>query len=73
MTRRRVTRRRLLIGGAAALSSLAFGSPPRTAGRRANLYVSGGSVFPVSGTTNPTDTVAALTLRLGDHSIGRIR
>jgi len=38
-----------------------------------NLYVSGASVFPVSGTANPTDTVVALTLRLGDHLIGRIQ
>ena len=37
-----------------------------------NLYVSGAAVFPVSGTSNPTDTVVALTLRLGDHLIERL-
>jgi choline dehydrogenase-like flavoprotein len=32
-----------------------------------NLYVSGACVFPTSGTANPTLTVVAMTLRLGDH------
>ena len=32
-----------------------------------NLFVSGATTFPTSGTANPTSTVVALTLRLGDH------
>lgn len=38
-----------------------------------NLYVSGASTFPNSGVANPTDTVVALTLRLGDHLLARLR
>jgi choline dehydrogenase-like flavoprotein len=32
-----------------------------------NLYVAGSSVFPTSGLVNPTLTIVALAIRLGDH------
>ena len=35
-----------------------------------NLYMAGGSIFPTSGWANPTLTIAALALRLGDHLKG---
>ena len=39
----------------------------------ANLYVAGSSVFPTSGTFNPTLTIVALALRLADHIKERLR
>lgn len=33
----------------------------------ANLFIAGSSVFPTSGWANPTLTILALSLRLGDH------
>ena len=33
----------------------------------ANLFIAGSSVFPTSGTANPTLTIIALALRLADH------
>ncbi len=38
-----------------------------------NLYVAGSSVFPTSGSANPTLTLVALTLRLADHLKGQLR
>ncbi len=39
----------------------------------ANLYVVGGSVFPVAGTAAPTFTITALAARLADHLRERYR
>ncbi|MEM6703554.1 MAG: GMC family oxidoreductase [Acidobacteriota bacterium] len=38
-----------------------------------NLYIGGSSIFPTSGLANPTLTIFAITLRLGDHLDSRIR
>jgi choline dehydrogenase-like flavoprotein len=35
-----------------------------------NLFVAGGSVFPTSGSANPTFTIVALAIRLADHLRG---
>jgi choline dehydrogenase-like flavoprotein len=32
-----------------------------------NLWIAGSSVFPTSGSVNPTLTIVALALRLADH------
>jgi len=37
-----------------------------------NLYVAGSSVFTTSGASNPTYTIVALALRLGDHLKSRL-
>jgi choline dehydrogenase-like flavoprotein len=39
----------------------------------ANLYVAGSSVFPTSGSANPTLTIVALALRLAEHVKHRLR
>jgi len=38
-----------------------------------NLYIAGSSVFPTSGSANPTLTIVALTLRLADHLRPRLQ
>ena len=38
-----------------------------------NLWIAGGSVFPVSGYVNPTVTIVALALRLASHLENRLR
>ena len=37
-----------------------------------NLYITGSSVFPTSGYTNPTFTIVQLSLRLGEHIFKKI-
>ena len=37
-----------------------------------NLYITGSSVFPTSGYTNPTFTIVQLSLRLGEHIFNKI-
>ena len=49
-----------------------FGSPLELFHRPANLFVAGSSVFPTSGWANPTLTILALALRLGDHLEARV-
>jgi choline dehydrogenase-like flavoprotein len=38
-----------------------------------NLYVAGSAPFVTSGVSNPTLTIVALSLRLGDHLLSRLR
>jgi choline dehydrogenase-like flavoprotein len=38
----------------------------------AGLYVAGSSVFPACGYANPTLTIAAMAIRLGDHLKARL-
>ena len=38
-----------------------------------NLYVAGSSVFPTSGIANPTLTIVALAMRMGEHLHERLR
>jgi len=37
-----------------------------------NVYVAGSSVFPTSGNANPTYTLVALSIRLGEHLISKL-
>jgi glucose dehydrogenase len=37
-----------------------------------NVYVAGAAVFPTAGSSNPTLTVVALSMRLADHLLGRL-
>lgn len=37
-----------------------------------NLYVAGSSIFPTSGFSNPTMTIVALAIRLGEHIQGEV-
>jgi choline dehydrogenase-like flavoprotein len=39
----------------------------------ANLYIAGSSVFPTYGTNYPTITIVALSLKLADHLVDRLR
>ena len=63
------------IGGYHHMGGLRMSSSPRTGVVDAdcrlhdspNLYVAGSGVFPTGGWANPTVTIMALALRLGDH------
>ena len=38
-----------------------------------NLFISGSSVFPTSSIVNPTYTIIALSLRLGNHIANQLK
>ena len=38
-----------------------------------NLYLNGSSLFPTVGYANPTWTIAALGMRLGDHLVAELK
>ncbi|MCH8685419.1 FAD-dependent oxidoreductase [Pedomonas mirosovicensis] len=67
------------IGGYHHMGSTRMSASPRTGVVDAdcqvhgidNLYVAGSSVFPTSGWANPTLTIAALAIRLGEHLAAR--
>lgn len=80
--------RNLFIGQRIALSGVAhqngtvrFGADPRTSALDIfckahdldNLYVVDGSFFPSCGAVNPSLTIIANALRVGDHLLGRLR
>jgi choline dehydrogenase-like flavoprotein len=64
-----------VIGGHHHMGTTRMGQDPRTSAVDRdlklhgveNLYVAGSSVFPTGGFSNPTLTIVALALRLGDH------
>jgi choline dehydrogenase-like flavoprotein len=58
-----------VMGGSAADSVV---DPHQRSWRQRNLYVVGAGSFPTMGTSNPTLTMAALTLRTAKHMISEL-